>query len=873
MKKPILIVSLILFCWVEALAVPAKRFTRTVQQSDGTSLTIILCGDEYLHYYSTDDGYPVLQGQDGGFRYARFYQQTLAPTDVLAHNSTERDNEERQYVKGLDEDVQLRIPEIWKDRVSAGGRTKRQLMARGTRNTGSSISRRSYIGKKKGLVILVEFKNKTMAASNPQHEFNRMFNEKGYSDNNHIGSVHDYFYDQSYGMFDLSFDVVGPVSMSENYGYYGSNVNGVDGRDRYPGKMVAEACKQIADQVNFSDYDWDGDGEVEQVFIVYAGYGESNGAPSNTIWPHQFSLSDCMSLGDGEGPLLLNGTKIDTYACTCELAETRGSTMNGIGTACHEFSHCLGLPDFYDIKYNGGYGMGYWDLMCSGNHSGPKNNGEVPCGYSAFERWFAGWLEYEELSEPAQISEMPNLGEEPLAYILYNDNHPDEFFLLENRQNVRWFSYVSTSDKCHGLLVTHVDYDESAWLRNNVNILPDHQRMSIIPANGEFGELVVKDNSKVYRETEDQLLGDLFPGAMKVTELTNTSHDDAGGKLFNRNIDGTFNMNKPIENITEDNGLISFDFMGGIYVPSPIVLEPTDINNNGFTANWESVDGADSYSIELTELAQQGKPNDNILLFESLDRFKTNVSMGDGFEDLSSKLDEYMDHKGWSGLKVFTSPYGAKLGTSSVKGYLTSPQMDSKSRNITFIVTANSSESGDVNMEVLLLNSDGEVNAKVDIPVNETSSVSVLNFEGLEPGAYQISIAPSRRVYISGLGIYDGFYTEENIADNGLSSQIPLSPQTKTVFKDISSNNYTFDSLKGSNYRYCVKAILNGAASAWSDPMDVQLTTGILHHPVDGQDDKPEYYLLNGSKVSSVNRLGLYIVKHKKGKVVLINSK
>ena len=348
-------------------------------------------------------------------------------------------------------------------------------------------------GEKKGLVILVNFANKIMSMSNANEVFDAMFNEIGYDRNDAVGSVHDYFYDQSYGQFNLTFDVVGPVTVSNNYGYYGSNGTSLNGGDIKADEMIVEACKLADEQINFADYDWDGDGEVEQVYVIYAGYGEASGGPKNTIWPHESHLEYQES-----GVLTLDGVTINTYACSCELTGGSGTTLNGIGTACHEFSHCLGLPDLYDTGYSGGFGMSYWDIMSSGSHCGPNGHGEVPTGYSAYERQFAGWLELKELDSPCVINDMPSISEEPIAYAIYNDNHRDEYFLLENRQNVKWFSYTGTYEDCHGLLVTHVDYSETAWKNNKVNSSTKHQRMTIIPADMSYGSTYTSEGGTYY---------------------------------------------------------------------------------------------------------------------------------------------------------------------------------------------------------------------------------------------------------------------------------------------------------------------------------------------------------------------------------------
>ena len=868
MTKPSLIISIMLFCCAEAFCVPAKRVTRNVHQNDGTSLNIVLCGDECLHFYATNDGYPVIEEQKGAFCYASFRMQSLVSTGITAHNPIDRTEKEIQYVKDLDKNVCAKIPEVWAERMSLNINTRGNVKSRGV----AAKDRKNYIGEKKGLVILVEFANLGMKGTDSQSDFYRMFNEKGYSDNNHIGSVHDYFYAQSYGKFDLTFDVVGPVTLSQDYDYYGSNRGGDDGNDQHPGIMVAEACRLVDEHIDFADYDWNGDGEVEQVFVVYAGYGESNGAPSTTIWPHESSLTSSSRVNDGEGAIMLDGVKIDTYACTCELAGIRGNTKNGIGTACHEFSHCLGLPDFYDVKYNGGFGMNYWDLMSSGSHSGPQNNGEVPCGYSAYERWFAGWLDYVELNEPAIISGMPNLDDEPLAYIVYNDNHHDEYFILENRQSKEWFSYVKDANDCHGLIVTHVDYDEEAWARNNVNTDIDHQRMNIIPADNSFGTLKTYDDSKSYYVTKDELRGDPFPGKLYVTSLTNTSHTYVGGKLFNRNTDGTYKMNKAIERIGETDGFVSFVFMGGVFVPSPQVCAPTNIIANGFTANWEAVNGADSYSIEIAELVEQGAAADNILISENMDRLKTDPKMGDGFNDLSNNLDEYLENKEWTGLKVFTSPYGAKLGTSSVNGLLTSPEFSSISQSVTIAFTARTSESDGADLEIILQKPDGEVYTFYDVPVDNTLAPYVVNLEDVKVGIYKITITSTSRVYVGKITIYDGFYVKDESQDDFIDPHMTTAPRNKVIVNDVVSNNYTFENLSGQNYRYRVRACIDKAASEWSDYMNVLLSSGMHYIMNDYKYTPMQYYMLNGQRTKSINHPGVYIVKQGTRKKILKNK-
>lgn len=512
---------------VGLFAIPAQRKPFTVLQSDGTALTVTLMGDESFHFLATLDGVPVVEEADGSYR--------LAP------------------------ELGTTIAEVWKAK-SAKYNAGRIVKAK-ARNARRAFGQpHPFIGKKKGLVILVNFANLAMKSTSTWEAWNNQFNQKGYSKNRCIGSVSDYFYDQSYGKFEVEFDVVGPVTVSRDYAYYGQNTK--DGDDMHPCTMVIEACVLANNLgVDFTDYDWDGDGEVDMVYVVYAGYGEHAGANADTIWPHEWELTSGMYYGDGTGALTIDGVKIDTYAASCELRGNTGTMMDAIGTACHEFCHCLGLPDFYDISYSGGFGMHSWDILDNGSYNGFMGNGEAPAGFSAYERHFAGWLDYIELSDPCVIRDMPALQDTAVAYIIRNDNYENEYFVLENRQNKGWFKYVGNATTIHGMLAYHVDYDKQIWEENGVNALATHQRMSIIPAGKDYG--TYHSSYGYYSVTTAQLATQLFPGTKNVTELTNTSHEYYNGKLFNENTDGTYYMNKPITDIEEKNGLISFVFMGG----------------------------------------------------------------------------------------------------------------------------------------------------------------------------------------------------------------------------------------------------------------------------------------------------------------------
>ncbi|MCR5131817.1 MAG: M6 family metalloprotease domain-containing protein [Prevotella sp.] len=502
---------------LSASAVPAKRgLVRTLTLSDGTTVTAKLVGDEHGHYWLAEDGKAYLQEEGTAY----FAQVNLETVKTKAQTRRNQSNARRSK-------------RLAPNKVGEVG---------------------NYTGKKKGIIILVNFSDVSFQSSNNNALYQRVANEENFSYGNFKGSMYDFFYAQSEGQFELTFDVVGPVTVSNKQSYYGSNDS--SGNDKYPATMVIEALKLADSQVNYADYDWDGDGEVDQVYVVYAGKGEADGGASSTIWPHEWNLSAANYYGDGAGAQTLDGVKIDTYACGGELNGQTGS-IAGIGTMCHEFSHCLGYPDFYDTDYSGGQGMGYWDLMDSGSYN---DDGYQPAGYTSYERWVAGWKTPIELTTTKAVSNMKALQDGGESYIIYNQGNTNEYFLLENRQLTGWDESVPGA----GLLILHVDYSSSAWSSNTPNDTPSHQRMTWIAADNKY-EYTTYSGTKYY--DFDGMATDPFPyGTANAFGKSTTP----AAKLFNQNTDGTYYLDSSVENITQNSdGTVSFNFVGLSSVATP----------------------------------------------------------------------------------------------------------------------------------------------------------------------------------------------------------------------------------------------------------------------------------------------------------------
>lgn len=522
MKKLYLMLSMLFAFGAAANAIPAKKLQKVITLTNGTQVSVELRGDEYLSWW---------EGTDGTAYRATADENVFEAFDLEAQKPA----------------AAARRARAEQGRVARLARVKNSLKGADDKMRGLGGDHITYKGVKKGLVVLVDFKNKKFADGHDLEYYKNVINGKDFTDEEegYVGSVRDYFLAQSNGQFELDFDVVGPVTMSNNYGYYGGD--GAYQKDEKVYEMIKEACDGIQDKVNLKDYDWDGDGEADQVFFLYAGLGQASGGSPGTIWPHESELRywPC-------GVLSYSTGKINTYACANELQpETQGSSRYisaGIGTICHEFSHCLGFADMYDTTGGGGYGMSVFDVMDQGSYNG---NGFVPCNYTAFERIYAGWVEAIELIDPATVKDMKSVSDYGRPFIMYNYKNTNEYFLLENRQNTGWDKGLYGSN---GLLIVHVNYVPSRWANNSVNSSAEKiQCCTVVNADGS------REN------TQYSLQGDLYPYEVKGVTMNDefTDESEPAAKLYTKNSDNSYALGIPITNIKRSKGSVSFLVCGG----------------------------------------------------------------------------------------------------------------------------------------------------------------------------------------------------------------------------------------------------------------------------------------------------------------------
>ena len=585
----------VLFVVLSAIAVPAKPGVwRTISLTDGTQVKVQLVGDEFMHYYQSEDG--------------TRYLYDAASATYLVYSDSQFSN----------------------SRCKAVARRAKANNRRAVRRKANVTN--IFQGTKKGLIILAQFTDSKFQSGHDRALYNKIANAENYTDNGFKGSVKDYFKAQSAGQFELDFDVVGICPLKNPCSYYGGN--DAYGNDLRAGEMVAEACQWAATQgVDFSKYDWDGDGEVDQVFVLYAGKGEANGGAVSTVWPHEYALS----YSDYGKSLSLSGVIVDTYACSAEL--NGYGKLDGIGTFCHEFSHCMGFPDLYDTGYSGWFGMGDYDLMSAGNYNGDS---KCPAGYSAYEKHKCGWLTYQDVTnieEDLNVTGLKAISEGGGAYVLKNKAHEDEYYIIENRQKTGWDAYLPSD----GVMITHVDYDAYIWLYNTPNAQDkyydendnvyynDHQRLTIFRAGRSA--------------SDDGVTSDLYPYN---TNNSLTAESNPAATLYNKNSDGTKYMHVDITDISvASDGTASLTF------------SKADRSSGG------------------TDPDTPVTPSGSVLLYESFDKCGGTGGNDDKWNGNiagSSTIAAEYDNQGWTSTgKIYSGNECVRLGNSSTAGNITTP--------------------------------------------------------------------------------------------------------------------------------------------------------------------------------------------------------
>jgi len=513
-----------------------------ITQPDGSKLVLHRFGDEFFHGLCTTDGIIVCTNRHQQWCYATISHDSIAASDIIAHNPEAR---------SLTETLQANL---------CRNKITRHLQ-QPVKQKGSFASNNSAAVKATGSptipVVLVQFSDVKFLSECDSTFFDKHFNASNYQQNGYYGSVRDYFIAQSDSIFQPRFPVLGVVTLHGTMKDYGGNVSGNDKNDR--GMMTEALDSLLARSTDFSPY-VSSNNRIPAIAFIYAGRGEQTDGTEESIWAKCYA-----NINHTFGTYT-----VEAMFCVNESADyddTGSSHPDGIGTFVHEFSHALGLPDFY--ASNGladNFGLDFWDIMDWGQFT---ENSRRPVGYSAYERMFMGWLQPKTLEVKKQNVELsPLAGSEGIrAIMIPNEANKSEYLLLENRTASTWFSpYYG-----EGMLVYHVDYSSSSWINNSVNNVATHQRMSILCAdNTPTPYWVYKNNTYIYASQEDYQ-GDLYPGLTNNSELSDTSTPAATaftGGYFHRSLTNIRLL---------DNGNVTFVYMDdGLESIKSIISIPED---------------------------------------------------------------------------------------------------------------------------------------------------------------------------------------------------------------------------------------------------------------------------------------------------------
>jgi M6 family metalloprotease-like protein len=517
-------------------AVPANPDPVEYSLPDGSIIRIVLKGDENVQWAESADGFSLLMNTKGFFEYAvKSSTGEMVLSGIIAKDQQMRSSSDNQFL--LKQEKHLVFSE---DQVQL-----RKSLA--TVSTGAVESTFPTTGDRKLLCILMQFTDKSFTKS--KTEFQNLFNQTGYTAEGAVGSVREYYQENSYDQLNLTTTVVGPFTADHNMAYYGR-----ENTDVY--KLIDEAVIKANPSVNYSDYDNDNDGVVDGIYVIFAGYGEESGAGVDAIW----SCSGGMYQ-------VLDGKQIKKFACSPELQSNSGTSITRIGVICHEFGHVMGAPDFYDTDYGTGgscSGTGYWDIMGNGSW---LMGGNVPAHHNAYTKTVIyGWATLKNLTS-AGTKTMLNAAENADFYRL-NTGTTNEFFVLENRQKTGFDAYLYG----HGLIIYHVHSGiETAISTKKINTTHP-QKMYPVCAGAP---VPVPAGTSDYGNINSQECP--FPGSLLRTDFTPSTMPAA--KAWN----GT-NVNN-ITNITEN---ISARSVGFTYLGTLSTTPPSTPGNLRVSVNSES---------------------------------------------------------------------------------------------------------------------------------------------------------------------------------------------------------------------------------------------------------------------------------------------
>ena len=493
---------------VQSFANPASNETFFIKQPDGSSVEVRQVGDENFHVLETADGYILQKDALGYYAYA---DEKGESSGIYARDAQDRSDFDVRFLSTLDPDA------IYQKLLTNTPSEEPQdySFPRFIKPTIQRLPVPDSIpthGEFHGMVVLVQYADIKFKNADPKAQFTDFLNKEGYNEYHNQGSARDYFIKNSMGVFRPTFDVFGPITVPEKRATYASTTSG--NKNFAAAKTILKIALDSLDkrgEVDFSKYDNDGDGMVDFVFMIYAGVGSNGTGVDDAIWPHANYFNS--QKGPKSGVKMSDGSYINYFACANEIGpnayrnDNSTSTLNGIGTFIHEFSHVLGLPDLNDTKGTNKTRRDptTWSVMSTGVYNCPRNPEYVQCCappfYSAFERMSLGWITPIELNVKGEVK-LDKI-EDNVAYSVTNPKNPKEVYLLEYRNRKNW----DVGQPGSGMLIWHIDFVDSIWNINAVNANAAHMYVDVVEAVPAKGTAATAE--------------DVFPGTGNVTDFSN----------------------------------------------------------------------------------------------------------------------------------------------------------------------------------------------------------------------------------------------------------------------------------------------------------------------------------------------------------------
>ena len=573
MKRTILGVVLLMFA-TQIFAVPALTdWVRFRQPNTDIYIDILLKGDERVHWAESEDGHTLLTGDDGALYYAMpDGKGGMMPSQHLALPRDMRAKATNDFLLTIPTHLHFSQAQV-EQMLSLWNRVEQQA--------GKQKSMDGVLGEKEFLVILFAFQDQ--AFTNNKAAFQALFNQVGYTANHATGSVHDYYYDCSYGQFSLHVDVVGPFTGVYETAHYGNSDNGYQ-------DFASEAVDSAAKYVDFSKYDNDKDGYIDGLHIIFAGHGEEAGAGADKIWSHKWNIFSSPTY---------NNTVINVYSCSPECSGNQGTNLTAVGVICHELGHVFGSPDYYDTDYAGSGGdfpgLGEWDIMSSGSWN---NSGRTPAHHNPYTKiYIYKWATCDTLTT-SQIVHLNRIEDSKEDYHRVNTSTPGDFFLIENRQKEKWDRHIPG----HGMLVYHIH--------------PDAHGASVANYRHPQQIYILAHTADTFPSAQPYTYGSLnstnaaYPGTIRRTRL-----DDNSCPWF-RPWSKQPN-NSPISFISENtsSGIVSFCFKDAL--PESSNLTATGVSDSIIRLDWTNYGNLTAMALISTD-GVFGTPSGNLHLGDTL---------------------------------------------------------------------------------------------------------------------------------------------------------------------------------------------------------------------------------------------------------------